>query len=393
VVASTIFGLCFNLYMSALGFGNDAIGLFNALPALAILLVGLPVGALADRLGYRPFLLASAFLSTGAAFLLAVSSSSLVALLSAGSYALGLTLAAILTSPILARLSSAAGRTALYSFNEALGWLGGIPGFLLGGYVPELTGRILHLPGGSAPALRGAWLAMAALQLLALPFLMRVAGSPKLPERVTSSLALMLQIDYSRFVRLLGPYALLGLGAGMLLNFLQLYLSQRFRLSPGPIGLVLAGAALPTAYAALRAPRLARRFGISRTIALGQLAGAPLVFGLALARQLPVALILLYVRQAALNIQAPLNQVFSMELVDEQERARLASAQELVWGLTFAGAGPLLSGVLQVHGGFELAFGTAGLFYLVAGLTFLFLFGSTRVASDDASLGHEQGKL
>ena len=56
-IAFAIFNLVFNLYMSALGFSNEVIGLFNSLPAIALLLVGLPAAAMADRLGYRPFLL------------------------------------------------------------------------------------------------------------------------------------------------------------------------------------------------------------------------------------------------------------------------------------------------------------------------------------------------
>src|SRR3984893_12899393 len=41
-IGAAIFNLVFNLYMSALGFSNALIGVFNALPALALLGIHLP---------------------------------------------------------------------------------------------------------------------------------------------------------------------------------------------------------------------------------------------------------------------------------------------------------------------------------------------------------------
>jgi hypothetical protein len=42
----------------------------------------------------------------------------------------------------------------------------------------------------------------------------------------------------------------------------------------------------------------------------------------------------------------------------------------------------LLSGLLQVRGGYQLAFSVSAGFYLLAGLTFLLLFGSLRLPSE-----------
>src|SRR5438132_13451809 len=77
-IASGIFNLVFNLYMSALGFSNAVIGIFNSLPALALLGVGLPFAALADRLGYRVFLIGSGALAVGASRFLSLGGRRLV---------------------------------------------------------------------------------------------------------------------------------------------------------------------------------------------------------------------------------------------------------------------------------------------------------------------------
>jgi predicted MFS family arabinose efflux permease len=168
----------------------------------------------------------------------------------------------------------------------------------------------------------------------------------------------------------------------MLLNFLQLYLAQRFHLTPGPIGLVLAVGALLATGVTLTVPAVSRVFGITRTIGVSQLCGAPLILVLAFTTSLPLAVLAIYVRQSFLNIQAPLSQLFGMEVVSEQERARMASAQNVVFSLGFAGLGPLISGLLQVRGGFQLAFSVSAIFYLLAGSSFLLLFGRWRLPSE-----------
>jgi MFS family permease len=77
-----------------------------------------------------------------------------------------------------------------------------------------------------------------------------------------------------------------------------------------------------------------------------------------------------------------LNQVFGMEYVEPRQRARLATAQIVVSGIGIGGIGPLLSGFLQVRGGYQLAFSVSAFFYLLAGLTFLLLFGKLSLPSE-----------
>jgi len=383
-VGFTIFNLVFNLYMSALGFSNDLIGVFNALPAAAIIFIGLPVGALADRMGYRRFIVASSVLSLLGASVLALTSVRPVALVAAGTYALGFITLGVLGSPVLAQLSRPDERVPLYAASNALTWVASVVGFLVGGYAPELAGRLGAGSPTSLVSLRAAFVAMALLQAVSLGLLIQLARGSNLRPGEVVPVRQLLQVDRRRFARFLIPQALLGLGAGMLLNFVQLYLSQRFHLHTGPIGLILAGSAPLTAIVVLRAPAISRRLGLTRTIAVSQLLTAPLVLAIAFAGSLPLAIGLLYVRQLVINTQTPLSQVFAMEYVEPRERARLASAENVVFSIGFGGIGPLLSGFLQVRGGFELAFGVAAVFYVLAGATFLALFSRVRLPSESS---------
>jgi len=383
-VAFAVFGLIFNLYMSALGFRNDVIGVFNALPAAVVLFIGVPMGALADRFGYRTFVLLTSAGSVAGAIGLALFTPRLLAVGAAGVFALSITVLSVLGAPMLAQLSRPEERVVLYSVQNSFAWVGNLLGYLVGGYVPELSARLTHTPAGSAGSLRAAFLAMAVLEVISLPFVVQLATSPRLRASAALPVRMLLSVDWGRFLRVLVPQALLGIGAGMLLNFLQLYLAQRFHLTPGPIGLVLAAGALLAAGVTLAVPAISRVLGISRSIGVAQLCGAPLILVMAFTMSLPVAVVAIYLRQSFLNVQAPLSQLFGMEVVREQERARMASAQNVVFNLGFAGLGPLVSGVLQVHGGFQLAFSVSAVFYLLAGSSFLLLFGRYRLPSEAA---------
>jgi MFS family permease len=117
-------------------------------------------------------------------------------------------------------------------------------------------------------------------------------------------------------------------------------------------------------------------------VAFTQIAGFPLIVALAFLFSLPAAAVVFYIRQIALNIQAPLASVFAMEYVPVEQRARAATATNIAWGVGSSGLGPVTSGFLQVEGGFQLAFSVAGIFYLLAGAFYLLLFRAVRLPSD-----------
>jgi MFS family permease len=388
----SIFNLVFNLYMSALGFSNDVIGLFNSLPAVALLLVGIPLSAMADRIGYRIFLLGGGIVAVLASIALTLAGSRPFAVLAAGTFALAVIVLQVLGSPLLAQVSGETERVALFSLNQALAWAAALAGDILGGVIPEVAGRTMHASSASAGAIRSSFAATTLLTVASLPFLIRLARASGMQPAATFPVRELLRIDLARFGRILLPSLILGIAAGMYLNFTQLYLLQRFHLTPGPIGAIFAVGAALTAIVTLAAPAIGRRFGITRTIGFSQILGSPLVLALAFVMVLPIAVVIMTVRQLALNLQGPLSQVFGMEYVEARERARLATAQVVVSGIGVGGIGPLVSGYLQVRGGYELAFSVSAFLYLLAGATFLILFGRVQLPSE-AARGARGGTL
>src|ERR1700716_621648 len=169
-IGAAIFNLVFNLYMSALGFSNALIGVFNALPALALLGIGLPFAALAARIGYRMFLLGGGGVAGVAPVLVMDGRAPLIAVLAAGTFALALTILQVLSGPLLAQISTESERVSLFAINQSLAWAAALIGDLLGGAIPELAARTNHTSSASAGAIRAAFAAMALLTIVGLPF-------------------------------------------------------------------------------------------------------------------------------------------------------------------------------------------------------------------------------
>ncbi len=381
-VAFSVFNLLFNLYMSGLGFSNSVIGLFNSLPALALIGVALPFAAWADRIGYRPFLLVGMLAALLGSAGLAVFGAPLPAVLAAGTFAFSLTVLDVLSFPLLAQVSDEAQRVSLFAVSQSVGWIAVLIGDLLGGLIPEAAARGGNVSSASPAAIRTAFIATTALVVLAVPFLARAIRARTSRAAVLMPARGMLKVDIPRFSRLMLPGFLLGVGAGMFLTFVQLYFAQRFKLTPGPVGTILAVGAAVTAVGTLAAPAISRRIGLTRTVGFAQMVGFPLILILAFVTSLPLATAVFYVRPVALNIQAPLVMVFGMDYVVPEERARLSTALMVADGIGVGGIGPLISGFLQVWGGFQLAFSVAAVFYLLAGLTFVLLFGRIRLPSE-----------
>jgi len=90
------------------------------------------------------------------------------------------------------------------------------------------------------------------------------------------------------------------------------------------------------------------------------------------------------IRSALMNMSNPLYSAFTMEQTPERERGAVNSLLQLMWEVGWT-AGPYISGVVQARYGFAPLFvGTATLYGLAIGLTWVF-FRNTEVQAKPAS--------
>lgn len=352
-----IYDLTFALYLRALGFRADYIGLFSAAAALSSLLSSLPVGLLLARVGRRPVLLGAGALHALALLLLTAlrDPAPLLAVAAVIGAAAGPYWAA--TAPALTDDTAPDARVRVFAVQSFLLWAMAAVGSALGGAVPEVAGRALGQPAAAAAPLRVAlWLVAAAIGASTLPFvgLRARGGATDAGGRGTEQRV----VDLALFARLLVPDALLALALGAMVLFLPLFFSVRYHIAPGGLGLIFALSNIVAAVATLAAPAVAARVGHTRAL-LGLLAvSVPLLGLVTYAPLLPVAVVALYAQGSARTMTEPLYASFAMARAPGAQRALLGSLYQMTWNVGFS-LGPWLSGVLQARGGFGLAFGVA----------------------------------
>jgi MFS family permease len=160
------------------------------------------------------------------------------------------------------------------------------------------------------------------------------------------------------------PNLVLAFGAGAMVRFFNLFFAAKFGLGPGAIGAILASSYVVTAAAALAAPSIARRFGSVRFLIGSVAVSLPFLAVLTYAPWLAAVVVAFLARQALMNMGEPVFQAYAQGSVEPHRRGALNGMFAFSWNIGWF-AGPAISGVLQVHGGFELAFSFTIVCYLV----------------------------
>ncbi len=402
-ISFSIYSLFFNLYILARGYPKDFLGLLSALPSAVALLAAVPMGALSDRIGRRRAMIWGTLGSVLGVAAVAWGGSSGVLVVAVLVIGMGSELFNVSAAPFMMENSAQRERTALFSASFGLSTLAGFVGSLIGGQLPGLMSSALSLTPDSASAYGAALLVSPALMALSLGPLLWMQEPPR-PNRPVNwavpnarLIALAIQDTWMRvraapvlawrglrhqklIVKLLVPNVLIGLGAALLIPYMNVFFRERHNVPDGTLGLVFAISSVVTGVATLAAPLLARRWGKVRAVAFTQGFSLPFLLMIGFAPWLSLAVAGFWTRAALMNMAGPLYSAFMMEQVAQSERATVNAFASITWNLGWA-IGPYVSGVVQQQWGFSPLFvATAILYGLAAGLTYWFFAASEPVS-------------
>ncbi len=371
-------GLFFNFYFLESGFDRDFLGLISSTHSLAAMLLGIPLGILADRIGAKRAMLLGYSVATVAAIVQVTVVNPYVIL---GATFLGgasITLFFVSQAPFLLKLSKPENRTLLFSLSFALVMLASSLGSLIAGPLPNLFGTLFNLPAKSAAAYQIAlWAGLIFGIILFIPLLLIREPSaappkkedqpapPKRPLRQTLAQPLIYKLAL--------PELLLGFGAAILIPFLNLFFVDTFAVEDADLGLIFSLSALVTGISALLGPLLVKRLGSKIRVVIA--AQATSVFFMALMGFSPLlsfSVTGFLVRGALMRMTIPLYNAFIMEQAREGEQATVNSVKEFVFQIGWV-VGPYISGLVQVAYGFTPLF-TATLILYACGISMTWFF-------------------
>jgi len=366
-----VYSLFFNLYILSLGKSSSFLGILVALPMAMNLLFALPAGLLADRIGYRRGLLLGTTLTIASIVGIALSSSISGLILFSVVSGLGNSLIWVVGAPFMMENSLEEGRMHLFSVQFSMNTFSGFFGFLIGGSLPGLFARYLRIPSGGPVPYRVTLLVSAGLMAVALIplFLLHKSKREGHSEAIHPREAFA---DTGLTARLLIPEIVIGLGAGLLVPYFNVFFKQTFSVSDGLLGTLFAGQSIAIGIATLTAPLLAARWGKIRAVAATQLASIPFLLLLGYSNLLTVAAVGFLARAALMNMGGPLYSAFAMERIAPQRRAAVNGILTMSWSGSFA-LSNWVSGNLQGTVGFSPLFLLTCIAYVIgASLTYIF---------------------
>ncbi|RIK17163.1 MAG: hypothetical protein DCC51_12730 [Anaerolineae bacterium] len=392
----------FNFYVLSLGpaFDEGFLGTLQSAASFATIAMALPAAWIAQR--YSPkWVMVSGGLIGAVAYLgivLFPTREALVAfrMLAGASMSLGM----VAGAPFLMANTSPVERQWAFSFQAGLSTVASFFGNLLAGILPGRMGALI----GAGPtdtlayqATLAAMIILSALSIVPLLFI-RSAGRPVAATAALETPWGQLRRYRRLFAMVLLPSLIIGLGAGLMQPFMNVYFRNVYLKPDAAIGVVFALGGLAMAVGQFAGPPLADRYGKIRTVMLTQALSIPFLVTLGLGAWLvPAGIVepgaffafagIAYIfRLALMNLSNPVYQTFVLERVPEQAQALSVSLTNLVFQVGWF-VMPQISGQLQVrHGpsGFAYVFAGVTVLYLIAIMVEKLFFGDEAKADETA---------
>ena len=385
--------LLFNFYALSLGqsYNESFLGTLQTLQSLAAIVMALPVAYLAGRFAHKKLLILVSML-IGASMLGSVLFPVRLSLIAFRMlFGVGFAAQQVVVAPFLMANTRDDERQWVFSFNLGLAMTATFIGNTIGGSLPSIYANILAI--NATDTLAYQW-AIGTLSIMALTGII-----PLLFLRPSENDAIVRETPW-HLIRAYGmtllpfllPNLVVGLGAGLMQPFMNLYFRSVYSQSDFVIGLVFALGGFSMAVAQFAAPPLADRLGKINAVILTQALSIPFLLVLAIgafvvpsglgsvALWFGIATIAYNARLALMNMGNPIYQTFMLEGVPEKVSALAVSLSSISFQFGWF-IMPQVSGSLQVRYnefGFVPIFSMVAIFYGIAIALEMFFFQNER---------------
>jgi MFS family permease len=358
-----------NLYFREAGLPESIIGRILSSEALGTVLMAIPAAMLAGRVRLKWLLIAAAVGTTAMSALFVLIRNETLLLL------VGVFLGAffivhhVISAPFFMRNSTPKERIYLFGINYSVEIFTSVIGVLVGGWLARELGQSL---GSDLLGLRYTLLGASGFLLLAaIPYLF-IHSPPPLPEE-RESIRFWRMKRPAILAKLATPTFVLGMGAGLIIPFLNLYFRDRFDLEADAIGRIFAVSQALTAFGFMIGPVFAKRFGMIQTVVAAELLSIPFFITLAFTPNLELAMIAFWFRGALMNMNHPISRNFAMEAVEKKQQPITNAALEMAWSISWV-VSAQVGGFLIEHFGFKTPMLITVGCYLIASMLYLIFF-------------------
>ena len=375
-----VFLFTFNFYVLSLGGAYDEafLGTLQSAASFATIAMALPAAWLAQRYSPKWVMIAAGLIgavSYGGLVLFPMQPALIGFRMLAG---VAMSLGSVAVAPFLMANTGPRERQWAFSFQAGLSTVASFFGNLLAGILPGRLGAMAGVGPTDTLAYQLTLGSMVALSALSVAPLFFIRAAPRKamtrPERPWVQVKRYAPL----FARFLLPSLVIGLGAGLMQPFMNVYFRHVYEKPDPAIGVVFALGGLAMAVGQFIGPPMADRLGKIRTVMLTQALSIPFLITLGLGAWLVpngivaagtffvLAGVAYIFRLALMNLSNPVYQTFVLERVPSEAQALSVSLTNLVFQVGWF-IMPQVSGRLQV------THGPSGFTYVFAGVTVLYI--------------------
>ncbi|TFG31324.1 MFS transporter [Candidatus Thorarchaeota archaeon] len=359
-----ISGVIFNLYLQDAGFSEDFIGFFLSVSMFATAAVAFVAGLLTDKASRKKIILAANIVVYISVVVQYTTLNTIGLLLSQVFLGLSSAFREVAWSPYLTDLSTERERAHLFGFAGGISLLAVLAGNLLGGFLPQVFAGMLGIPEGTSLVVAYQY----TLWISLIPSLFAVLLVTQMTTDTPTSTNIRHALKSIKNWGFIGKYAstitAVGLGAGTIVMFFNLYFTHEFPIDSTLLGIIFALNTILLSAGNFLAPALADRIGKVRTVVVTELLSIPFLVMLWWAPVLQFAVLGYVMRSVLMNMSGPVSNAFFMEGLSKDERATAV-------GVVRTGDS-LVRAIAANIGGWLLALGLYRLPYLlVSGLYIL----------------------
>lgn len=390
-LAFGVFRFLFNFYVLSLGetYNEAFVGSLQTAASFASILMALPAAYLAERYSQKKIMISTALISGFAIIGLVLFPFRWLLILFNMVAGVSMSMRQVAMAPFLMANTSDNERQWVFSFNFGLMTVSSFFGNLLGGWLPTWLGSSFNAAPTDTLSYQLALGSMMLVTVLSIGPLTRIVMPPvDHNKRVELPWVQLRRYGWSLSQFLL-PQLIIGLGAGLMQPFMNIYFRNVYEKPDPPISLVFAIGGLAMAIAQFLGPLLADKYGKINTVILTQIFSVPFLIMLGLGAWLVpggfataslwffIAGVAYIFRLALMNLSNPVYQTFVLEHVPSDVQALAMSLNSLSFQFGWF-IMPQVSGWLQVRFGefgFVPIFGMVAIFYLLATALEWWLFG------------------
>ena len=363
--------LLYNLYLTRLGFQEDFIGQMAGLAPLASGLLAVPTGIISDRVGRKPFLLATAvIMAVTQVGLCTVTDRAMLLVLS---FVAGTSGAFIWVNhvPFLSENAAPERRAQAIAIWMSIQVITRMVMSLVAGSLLDLMGRLTDTSSAEAEPFRYALYVGSALCLVAmLPLIGLHAKSRDRGIEQDNPAAFPLRI----FVAFGATSVCRGASMGFSFPFFNVFFQQALGLSTPMIGLIFFLSLVAAVPSTVLAPSMARRLGPIRTVVPTRIIGSFALVLLGFSDNLALGFACFLTAAIVEAITTPTEMTYATQIVPSRYWARMQSLRVTGFQIP-AGLASLAAGFLIVEYGYWATFALAGALRLVSALILLSVFG------------------